>query len=116
MGGRFITFEGGEGTGKSTHAAMLGARLRSFGVRTQLTRELLAEREGLHHKNLSSAGRFEQHQKQQPDGSRAQYDDTLTRHKRAFFKRVEHAGQRFSERRAIGRDIAADPMKRSGGS
>jgi dTMP kinase len=39
MGGRFITFEGGEGTGKSTHAAMLVARLRQFGIRAQLTRE-----------------------------------------------------------------------------
>jgi len=39
MNGRFITFEGGEGTGKSTHAATLGARLRSFGIGTVLTRE-----------------------------------------------------------------------------
>ncbi len=39
MPGRFITFEGGEGTGKSTHAAMLGARLKSFGIGVQLTRE-----------------------------------------------------------------------------
>ena len=39
MGGRFITFEGGEGTGKSTHAAMLGERLRAFGIRAVLTRE-----------------------------------------------------------------------------
>lgn len=39
MHGRFITFEGGEGTGKSTHAAMLAARLKSFGIGVQLTRE-----------------------------------------------------------------------------
>ena len=39
MNGRFITFEGGEGTGKSTHAAMLAARLKSFGINVQLTRE-----------------------------------------------------------------------------
>jgi dTMP kinase len=39
MGGRFITFEGGEGTGKSTHVAMLGERLRAFGIRAVLTRE-----------------------------------------------------------------------------
>jgi dTMP kinase len=39
MRGRFITFEGGEGTGKSTHAALLAARLKSFGIRVLLTRE-----------------------------------------------------------------------------
>ena len=39
MRGRFITFEGGEGTGKSTHAALLGERVRAFGIRTVLTRE-----------------------------------------------------------------------------
>jgi dTMP kinase len=39
MRGRFITFEGGEGTGKSTHAAVLVARLRHFGIRAELTRE-----------------------------------------------------------------------------
>jgi dTMP kinase len=39
MRGRFITFEGGEGTGKSTHAGLLAARLRSFGIGVHLTRE-----------------------------------------------------------------------------
>src|SRR5229473_366891 len=32
MRGRFITFEGGEGTGKSTHAAQLAQRLTSLGI------------------------------------------------------------------------------------
>ena len=39
MHGRFITFEGGEGTGKSTHASILADRLRAFGIQTKLTRE-----------------------------------------------------------------------------
>src|SRR5262245_61007130 len=39
MRGRFITFEGGEGTGKSTHAAMLAQKLRSLGIGVVLTRE-----------------------------------------------------------------------------
>ena len=39
MRGRFITFEGGEGAGKSTHVALLGERLRTLGIRTVLTRE-----------------------------------------------------------------------------
>jgi dTMP kinase len=37
--GKFITFEGGEGAGKSTQAAMLGLRLESLGLEVQLTRE-----------------------------------------------------------------------------
>jgi len=39
MTGKFITFEGGEGTGKSTQAAILARRLESFGVGLLLTRE-----------------------------------------------------------------------------
>jgi dTMP kinase len=39
MRGRFITFEGGEGSGKSTHAARLADRLRLLGVKVLLTRE-----------------------------------------------------------------------------
>jgi dTMP kinase len=37
--GRFITFEGGEGSGKSTHAATLAQRLKAAGVPVTLTRE-----------------------------------------------------------------------------
>jgi dTMP kinase len=39
MRGRFITFEGGEGTGKSTHAALLAQRLRALGIGVLRTRE-----------------------------------------------------------------------------
>ena len=39
MSGRFITFEGGEGTGKSTQAKALAQRLSSLGVAVVLTRE-----------------------------------------------------------------------------
>jgi dTMP kinase len=39
MRGRFITFEGGEGTGKSTHAGLVAERLKSLGLDVVLTRE-----------------------------------------------------------------------------
>jgi dTMP kinase len=39
MRGRFITFEGGEGTGKSTHTSLLADRLRGLGIAVVMTRE-----------------------------------------------------------------------------
>ena len=39
MRGRFITFEGGEGTGKSTHSMLLADRLTSAGIGVVRTRE-----------------------------------------------------------------------------
>jgi dTMP kinase len=39
MAGKFITFEGGEGTGKSTQAALLAKKLSGLGIGVLLTRE-----------------------------------------------------------------------------
>jgi dTMP kinase len=39
MRGKFISIEGGEGTGKSTHSNLLADRLRRLGIEVVLTRE-----------------------------------------------------------------------------
>lgn len=39
MRGRFITFEGGEGTGKSIHSVMVAERLKSLRINVKHTRE-----------------------------------------------------------------------------
>jgi dTMP kinase len=39
MRGKFITLEGGEGTGKSTQASLLAIRLAALGIGVQITRE-----------------------------------------------------------------------------
>ena len=59
MRGRFLTFEGGEGSGKSTQAKLLAERLRPFGISVVLTREPggSAGAEAVRHVLLSGAAK-----------------------------------------------------------
>jgi dTMP kinase len=59
MRGRFITFEGGEGTGKSTHGRLLADRLKGLGIGVVLTREPggSAGAEAIRHVLLSGAAK-----------------------------------------------------------
>jgi dTMP kinase len=59
MRGRLITFEGGEGTGKSTHAGLLGERLKTLGIAVVRTREPVGSpgAEAIRHVLLSGAAK-----------------------------------------------------------
>ena len=59
MRGKFITFEGGEGSGKSTQAARLASRLKSLGLQVVVSREPggSAGAEAIRHVLLSGAAK-----------------------------------------------------------
>src|SRR3954452_21334930 len=59
MRGKFITFEGGEGAGKSTQGSMLAKRLRALGLGVVVSREPggSAGGEGIRHVLLSGAAK-----------------------------------------------------------
>src|SRR3954470_11571998 len=59
MAGKFITFEGGEGAGKSTQANALAKRLESLGLRAVVSREPggSAGAEAIRHVLLSGAAK-----------------------------------------------------------
>jgi dTMP kinase len=59
VGGRFITFEGGEGAGKTTQIKRLAARLRTAGITVTETREPGGSERAEAIRNLLLSGRVE---------------------------------------------------------
>src|SRR6185503_6349436 len=62
----------------------------------------------LNDEDLSRPGALEQHEKQQPNRTRAEDSDTFTGYDSGLFKSMEHACERFRQARAFSRNILAD--------
>lgn len=95
MRGKFITFEGGEGTGKSTQVNLLANRLRALGLGVVVTREPggSAGAEAIRHVILSGAAK--------PLGP---YAETLL----FAAARADHVGQTIEPALARGKWVLSD--------
>jgi dTMP kinase len=95
MRGKFITFEGGEGTGKSTQANLLANRLRALGIGVVVTREPggSAGAEAIRHVILSGAAK--------PLGP---YAETIL----FAAARADHVTQTIAPARAAGKWVISD--------
>jgi dTMP kinase len=95
MRGKFITFEGGEGTGKSTQANLLANRLRALGLGVVVTREPggSAGAEAIRHVILSGAAK--------PLGP---YAETIL----FAAARADHVTQTIAPARAAGKWVISD--------